>query len=82
MSVNNLWQLAQLKLDTECMRADHNLLHVVGHANLLHSLADLGDEQTQRFEGELAVSNAKNEACSANSEQLYTMSEKLCSSRA
>jgi hypothetical protein len=80
MSVNNLWQLAQFKLDTECMRADHNLLYVVGHANLLHSLADLGDEQTQRFERELAASNAKDKAWGANSEQLYTMSEKLRSS--
>jgi hypothetical protein len=44
-----LWQLAQLQLNMERMRADHNLLLVVGHANLLHFLADLGDEQTQRF---------------------------------
>jgi hypothetical protein len=59
------------------MRADRNLLFVVGHANLLHSLANLGDEQTQRFEREHAASNAKVEARGAHSEQLYSMSEKF-----
>jgi hypothetical protein len=57
------------------MRADHNLLHVVGHANLLHSLAGLADEQQQCFEKELAASNAaKVEAWCLHSEQLCTMS--------
>jgi hypothetical protein len=67
-SKHSLWQLAQFQLNTECMRADHNLLLVVGHANLLHFLADLGDEQTQRFEKELAASNE------------YVTSDKLLSS--
>jgi hypothetical protein len=79
MSVNGLWQLAQFKLAMECMRADHNLLFVVGHANLLHSLADLGDDQIQRLERELASSKTKVEVQGAHSEELYTMSEKLCS---
>jgi hypothetical protein len=83
MSVNSLWQLAQFKLYTECMRADHKLLLVVGHANLLHSLSNLEEEQAQRFERELAASNAKVEkAKGAHAEQLYTMSEKLRSSGA
>jgi hypothetical protein len=83
MSVNSLFQLAQFKLYTECMRADHKLLLVVGHANLLYSLSNSGEEQTQRFETELAASNAKVEkAKGAHAEQLYTMSEKLRSSGA
>jgi hypothetical protein len=80
MSINGLRQLAQFKLAMECMQADHNLLFVVGHVNLLHSLADLGDDQVQRFERELASSKAKVEVQGARSEQLYTTSEKLCSS--
>jgi hypothetical protein len=82
MSVNGLRQLAQFKLAMECMQADHNLLFVVGHANLLHSLANLGDDQIQRLERELTSSKAKVEIRGAHSEQLYTMSEKLHSSSA
>jgi len=82
MSVNGLQQLVQFKLAMECMRADHNLLFVVGHANLLHSLANLGDDQIQRLERELASSKAKVEVQGAHPELLYTMSKKLRSSSA
>jgi hypothetical protein len=77
MSVNGLQQLVQLKLAVECMRADHGLLFVVGHANLLRSLADLGDDQIQRLERELASSKAMVEVQGAQFKQLYIMSKKL-----
>ena len=58
MSVISIYQLAQAKLSIECVRADHNLLLIVGHANLLSSLftrlTDLGDD-TQRFDEELTL---------------------------
>lgn len=76
---NTAWQLAQFQLNMERMRADHNLLLVVGHANLLHFLADLGDEQTQRFEKELTAANVKVEAWAPHPEQLYVTIDKLLS---
>jgi hypothetical protein len=80
MSINTIWQLAQFKLATECMRDDHNLLLVVGHANLLYSLAASEHEQTRRFEEEFGATNAADvEACQTRCEQLYSMSEKPCS---
>jgi septal ring factor EnvC (AmiA/AmiB activator) len=82
MSVNGFRQLVQFKLAMECMRAEHNLLFVVGHANLLRSLADLGDDQIKRLERELASSKEKVEVQGAHSEQLYTMSKKLGSDSA
>jgi len=82
MSINSIWQLAQVKLATECMREDHNLLRVVGHANLLYSLA-ASEEQTQRFEEEFGASNtAKFGHWRAQFKQLYTLSERLCSNLA
>jgi hypothetical protein len=83
MSISNIWQLAQAKLASECMRDDHNLLLVVGHANLLYSLTTSEHEQRQRFEKEFAVSNgASSRAWRAQPKQLHKLSEKLCSSLA
>ena len=58
MRIVSIYELAQIKLSTECIQADHNLLLVVGHANLLGSLlVHLGDldseDETQRFYEEL-----------------------------
>jgi hypothetical protein len=83
MSINSIWRLAEFKLATECMREDHNLRFVVGHANLLYSLALSEQEQTQRFEEEFGSSNtAKFGSWSAQSKHLYAMSERLCSNLA
>ena len=83
MSINGIWQLAQFKLATECMRGDHNLRLVVGHVNLLNSLASSEDEQTQRFEEEFGAFNiAKFGPWRAQFNQQYTLSEKLCSNLA
>lgn len=80
MSINSIWQLAQFKFATECTKGDPNLLLVVGHANLLYSLAASEHEQTRRFEEEFGTGNGADiEACS---DKLHTMSEMLCSSPA
>jgi hypothetical protein len=83
MSISNIWQLAQAKLASECMREDHNLLLVVGHANLLYSLTASEHEQRQRFEKEFPASNgARSRVWRAQPKQLHKLSEKLCSSLA
>lgn len=58
MKISGIYELAQIKLSIECVQADHNLLLVVGHTNLLDSLLiHLGDldleDKTQRFDEEL-----------------------------
>jgi hypothetical protein len=76
MSINGILRLAQFKLATECMQEDPNLLLVVGHANLLHSLAASEQEQRQRFQEEFcSLSAAEFRSWHAQSKRLYTMSE-------
>jgi len=58
MRVVGIYELAQIKLSIECVQADHKLLLIVGHTNLLSSLLiQLGDldleDETQRFDEEL-----------------------------
>jgi hypothetical protein len=38
MRIVSIYQISRTKLSTECYQADHNLLRVVGHTNLLDSL--------------------------------------------
>lgn len=81
MNISNIWHLAQSKLASECMREDHNLLLVVGHANLLYSLTASEHEQRQRFEKEFPASNGtSSRAWRAQPKQLHKLSEKLYSS--
>jgi phosphohistidine phosphatase SixA len=80
MSMNNIRQLAEFKLASECIRDEPNLLLVVGHVNLLYSLLASEYEQTQRFEREFPTSNTASVRPSRKQpKQMYTMSEKLCS---
>jgi hypothetical protein len=58
MRILDIYELAQTKLSSKCVQADHNLLLVVGHTNLLGSLRiHLGDldieDEMQRFDEEL-----------------------------
>jgi hypothetical protein len=60
MKIVSIYGLAQTKLSTEFVQADHNLLLIVGHTNLLSSLLiHLGDldseDETQRFDEELTA---------------------------
>ena len=83
MSIDDIWRLAQCKLESECMKHDYKLLVVVGHANLLFSLAASTHEQKQRFEREFPASDITSaEAECVQSGALYTMSEKPCSNLA
>jgi hypothetical protein len=83
MSITSIRQLAQTKLSAECLQADHNLLLIVGHANLLQSLAirptDSEDQKIQEFDKKLAASNIKADKLDTHSRQAYTISKKLYS---
>jgi hypothetical protein len=80
MSMNNIRQLAEFKLASECIRDEPNLLLVVGHVNLLYSLLASEHEQTQRFEREFPASNTTNvRPLRKQPNHVYSMSEKLCS---
>jgi hypothetical protein len=67
-----IYELAQIKLSTECVQADHNLLLIVGHTNLLDSLLiHLGDldseDETQRFHEELTSLKTEEDERETNS---------------
>lgn len=60
MRIVSIYKLAQTKLSTEFDQADHNLLLIVGHTNLLSflliHLEDLDSEDVaQRFDEELTA---------------------------
>ena len=72
MRIISIYELAQIKLSSECVQADHNLLLVVGHTNLLDSLRlhlgylDLEDD-IQRFDEELTGLKMKEDNRETNS---------------
>jgi hypothetical protein len=72
MRIFGIYELAHIKLSAECVQADHNLLFVVGHTNLLSSLLiNLGDldseDETQRFDEELTCLKMKEDEHEMNS---------------
>jgi len=80
MNITSIRQLAQTKLSAECLQADHNLLLIVGHANLLQSLAirltNSEDNKIQEFDKELAASNMKADRWDTHSTQVYVIGKK------
>ncbi|KAK0105978.1 hypothetical protein ONS95_004487 [Cadophora gregata] len=63
------------------LQADHNLLHIVGHANLLQSLA-IGltyskDQKIQEFDKKLAASNIKADRLDMHPGQAYKINNKV-----
>lgn len=80
-SITSIHQLAQTKLSAEYLQADHNLLRLVGHINLLQSLAicltDLEDQRIQELDKELAASKIKAERLDTHPRPAYTISKIL-----
>jgi nitrate reductase gamma subunit len=80
MNIASIYRLAQAKLSTESSRADHNLLLLVGHLNLLgaiHIHFDISEyEEMQRLDTELTALKAKADGRDAQSTPLCTASKK------
>jgi hypothetical protein len=80
MSITRIRQLAQTKLLADCLQSDHNLLHIVGHVNLLQSLAiHPRDSEDQKRQELFAASNIKTDRLDAHPRQAYVISKKLYS---
>jgi hypothetical protein len=79
MRIISIYQIARTKLSTECGRANHKLLLVVGHANLLDSLrirlTDL-DNKTQKFDEELTTLKTEDDGCDMNSKPILATSKR------
>jgi len=77
MRTINIYQLAQIKLTTECVQADQNLLRITGHTNLLSSLLIRltdRDDKTRRFDEELTTLKKEEDRCDRDSKPILAIS--------